>query len=189
MRDDLRHIGGWLEARSPRPRYLPTYVVANFKETQRARIQPGDPDVTVDALGDQTLHGVVAPPASACRSRSSGGRASDTTAYTPGCRRRSWFTSRADVARALPPLHGRYSQKNCLVAVTVPVLNTLLWFVESNTPWSLLNMGSPLAHGAPVDDFAFGTLPDGRAYFVMECRGRRWKRVSRAGRCRSPRPP
>lgn len=37
-----------------------TYVIANFKETQLARIRPGDPvDIEVDALGGGTLHGKV----------------------------------------------------------------------------------------------------------------------------------
>jgi membrane fusion protein (multidrug efflux system) len=37
-----------------------TYVVANFKETQLARIRPGDPvEISVDALGGGELHGKV----------------------------------------------------------------------------------------------------------------------------------
>jgi membrane fusion protein (multidrug efflux system) len=39
---------------------LRTYVVANFKETQLARLRPGDPvDISVDALGGRELHGKV----------------------------------------------------------------------------------------------------------------------------------
>jgi membrane fusion protein (multidrug efflux system) len=37
-----------------------TYVIANFKETQLARIRPGDPvEISVDALDGGTLHGKV----------------------------------------------------------------------------------------------------------------------------------
>lgn len=47
-----------------------TYVVANFKETQLERIRPGDPaDISVDALGGKTLHGVVAEIAPATGAR------------------------------------------------------------------------------------------------------------------------
>jgi membrane fusion protein (multidrug efflux system) len=39
---------------------LHTYVIANFKETQLARIRPGDTaEVSVDALGGKTFHGKV----------------------------------------------------------------------------------------------------------------------------------
>ena len=56
------HDGQMIQAGATLAMIVPTktYVIANFKETQLARIRPGDPvEISVDALGGGGLHGKV----------------------------------------------------------------------------------------------------------------------------------